>query len=120
MTFSGEITDRAKAPEFLFEALIERAKREEDLGADTASLRPMVEAAQERPALLPRLIAAVKNLPEKALPIWATVSIQNACKGNPNAEKAFHETLTIWSKSTANPTLANAAKATLISTGKAK
>ena len=38
----------------VFEALIERAKREEDLGADTASLKPMIDAAQERPALLPQ------------------------------------------------------------------
>jgi len=104
----------------VFEALIERAKREEDLGADTASLKPMIDAAQERPALLPQLIGAVKNLPEKVLPVWATVNIQNACKGHPDAEKAFHEILTVWSKSTTNTTLANAAKATLTSTPKPK
>lgn len=102
----------------VFEALIERAKREEDLGAETASLKPMIDAAQERPSLLPQLIAAVKNLPEKVLPIWATVNTQNACKGHPDAEKAFQEILTVWSKSTANPTLANAAKSTLKTTGK--
>src|SRR5262249_38052172 len=39
----------------VFEALIERAKREEDLGAETASLKPMIDAAQERPSLLPQL-----------------------------------------------------------------
>jgi hypothetical protein len=104
----------------VFEALIERAKREEDLGADTASLKPMIDAAQERPALLPQLIIAVKNLPEKVLPIWATVNIQNVCKGHPDAEKAFHEILTSWSKSAANPTLANAAKATLTSMSKVR
>jgi hypothetical protein len=97
----------------VFEALIERAKREEDLGADNASLKPMIDAAQERPALLPQLIVAVKNLPEKALPIWVTVNVLNACKGQAEAEKAFQEILTSWSKSTANPLLANAAKAAL-------
>lgn len=103
----------------VFEALIERAKREEDLGADMASLKPMIDAAQERPTLLPQLIVAVKGLPEKVLPIWATVNIQNVCKGHPDAEKAFHEILTAWSKSTTNTTLANAAKATLASIAKA-
>ena len=97
----------------VFEALIDRAKREEDLGADNASLRPMIEAAVERPALLPHLIAAVKNLPEKALPIWATVDIQNACKNHPEASKAFQDILAAWAKSTANPTLAQAAKGLL-------
>lgn len=97
----------------VFEALIERAKREEDLGAENASLKPMIDAAQERPALLPQLIVAVKSLPEKALPIWVTVNILNACKGQGEAEKAFQEILTSWSKSTANPLLANAAKTAL-------
>ncbi|HEX7362455.1 MAG TPA: P-loop NTPase fold protein [Bryobacteraceae bacterium] len=97
----------------VFEALIERAKREEDLGADNASLRSMIEASVERPALLPQLIAAVKNLPEKALPIWATVDIQNACKKHPEASKAFQEILAAWAKSTANPILAQAAKGLL-------
>ena len=104
----------------VFEALIERAKREEDLGADTASLKPMIDAAQERPTLLPQLLGAVKNLPEKVLPVWVTVNIQNACKGHPDAEKAFHEILIVWAKGSANTTLANAAKATLTSTPKPK
>jgi hypothetical protein len=102
----------------VFEALIERVKREEDLGADTASLKPMIDAAQERPALLSQLIGAVKNLPEKALPVWAPVSIQNACKRFPEAQKAFGEILTAWSKSSANPTLASAASTTLASVAK--
>jgi predicted KAP-like P-loop ATPase len=102
----------------VFEALIERVKREEDLGADTASLKPMIDAAQERPALLSQLIGAVKNLPEKALPVWAPVSIQNACKDHPDAQKAFGEILTTWSKSSANPTLASAASTTLASVAK--
>jgi hypothetical protein len=97
----------------VFEALIERAKREEDLGSENASLKPMIDAAQERPVLLPQLIVAVKSLPEKALPVWVTVYILNACKGHAEAEKAFQEILTSWSKSTTNPLLANAAKTAL-------
>jgi hypothetical protein len=99
----------------VFEALAERAKREEDLGAPSASLKPMIEAAQERPALLLQLITAVKALPERALPVWAPVNIQNACKGNPDAERAFKNTLATWSKSTVNTALASAAKTTLSS-----
>ena len=57
----------------VFEALSERAKREEDLGAESASLKPMIDAAQERPGLLQPLIVAVKALPEKALPVWTPV-----------------------------------------------
>jgi hypothetical protein len=97
----------------VFEALIERAKREEDLGSENASLKPMIDAAQERPVLLPQLIVAVKSLPEKVLPVWVTVNVLNACKGHAEAEKAFQEILTSWSKSTANPLLANAAKTAL-------
>jgi hypothetical protein len=97
----------------VFEALFERAKREEDLGAESASLKLMIEAAQVRPALLQPLIAAVKVLPEKSLPIWTPVDIQNACKGNPEAQRAFQEILTGWSKSTASPILASAARTTL-------
>lgn len=101
----------------VFEALSERAKREEDLGVDNSSLRSMIAAVQERPALLQSLILAVKALPEKALPIWTPVDIQNACKGHPDAQRAFKEILRNWSKSTANPTLASAAKTTLESAG---
>ncbi|MBZ5686704.1 MAG: KAP family NTPase [Acidobacteriia bacterium] len=97
----------------VFEALVERAKREEDLGAQSASLKPMIDAAQERPALLLQLITAVKALPERTLPLWAPVSIQNACKGHPDAERAFKEILATWSKSTVNVPLASAAKTTL-------
>jgi predicted KAP-like P-loop ATPase len=100
----------------VFEALAERAKREEDLGAQSASLKPMIDAAQERPALLLQLITAVKALPEKALPLWAPVSIQNACKGHPDAERAFKEILGTWSKSTLNASLASAAETTLLNT----
>ncbi len=99
----------------VFEALSERAKREEDLGADSASLKPMIDAAQERPSLLQPLVVAVKALPEKALPLWAPVNIQNACKGNPDAERAFKEILTMWSKSTQNTFLANASETVLAS-----
>jgi len=99
----------------VFEALVERAKREEDLGAQSASLKPMIDAAQERPALLLQLITAVKALPERTLPLWAPVSIQNACKGHPDAERAFKEILATWSKSTVNVPLASAAKTTLSS-----
>jgi predicted KAP-like P-loop ATPase len=99
----------------VFEALVERAKREEDLGAQSASLKPMIDAAQERPALLLQLITAVKALPERALPLWASVSIQNACKGHPDAERAFKEILVTWSNSTVNAPLASAAKTTLSS-----
>jgi hypothetical protein len=99
----------------VFEALVERAKREEDLGAQSASLKPMIDAAQERPALLLQLITAVKALPERALPLWAPVSVQNACKGHPDAERAFKEILATWSKSTVNAPLASAAKTTLSS-----
>jgi predicted KAP-like P-loop ATPase len=99
----------------VFEALVQRAKREEDLGAQNASLKPMIDAAQERPALLLQLITAVKALPERALPLWAPVSIQNACKGHPDAERAFKEILATWSKSTVNAPLASAAKTTLSS-----
>jgi len=102
----------------VFEALAERAKREEDLGAPSASLKPMIDAAQERPALLLQLITAVKALPERALPVWAPVNIQNACKGNPDAERAFKDTLATWSKSTVNTALASAAKSTLSSLSK--
>lgn len=102
----------------VFEALIERAKREEDLGADNASLKPMIDAAQERPAFLPQLIAAMKGLPEKALPLWVTANVANVCKGHPEAQKAFQEILKAWSDSTANPSLAKAAKAILGSTPK--
>jgi hypothetical protein len=101
----------------VFEALSERARREEDLGAENASLKSMIAAAQERPALLQSLIVAVKALPEKALPVWTPVDIQNACKGHPDAELAFREILTNWSKSTVNPLLASAAKTTLDSSG---
>ncbi len=100
----------------VFESLAERAKREEDLGAPSASLKPMIDAAQERPALLLQLITAVKALPEKALPLWAPVSIQNACKGHPDAERAFKEILGTWSKSTLNASLASAAETTLSNT----
>jgi predicted KAP-like P-loop ATPase len=99
----------------VFEALVERAKREEDLGAQSASLKPMIDAAQERPALLLQLITAVKALPERTLPLWAPVSIQNACKGHPDAERAFKEILATWSKSTVNAPLASAAKTTVAS-----
>jgi predicted KAP-like P-loop ATPase len=99
----------------VFEALVERAKREEDLGAQSASLKPMIDAAQERPALLLQLITAVKALPERTLPLWAPVSIQNACKGHPDAKRAFKEILATWSKSTVNVPLASAAKTTLSS-----
>jgi predicted KAP-like P-loop ATPase len=99
----------------VFEALVERAKREEDLGAHSASLKPMIDAAQERPALLLQLITAVKALPERALPLWAPVSIQNACKGHPDVERAFKEILTTWSKSTVNASLANTSQTTLSS-----
>ncbi len=102
----------------VFEALIDRVKREEDLGAETASLKPMIDAAQERPTLLSQLIGAVKNLPERALPVWAPVSIQNVCKGYPDAQKAFGEILTTWSKSSVNTTLASAATTTLASVAK--
>ena len=101
----------------VFEAIAERARREEDLGAGTASLKPMIDMAQERAGLLTQLIVAVKTLPEKALPVWAPVSIQNACKGSTEAEKAFREILTTWSKSTVNPALASAAKTVLAPTG---
>jgi predicted KAP-like P-loop ATPase len=101
----------------VFEALSERVKREEDLGADNASLKSMIDAAHERPNLLQPLIAAVKMLPEKALPVWTPVSIQNACKGHADAQGAFKEILTTWSKSTANTMLASAAKSTLESAG---
>jgi predicted KAP-like P-loop ATPase len=101
----------------VFEALSERTKREEDLGADNASLKSMIDAAQERPNLLQPLIAAVKMLPEKALPVWTPVSIQNACKGHTDAQGAFKEILLTWSKSTANTMLASAAKSTLESAG---
>jgi predicted KAP-like P-loop ATPase len=101
----------------VFEALSERAKREEDLGAENASLKSMIDAAQERPTLLQPLIAAVKMLPEKALPIWTPVNIQNACKGHPDADRAFRDILTTWSKSTVNTMLASAAKSTLESAG---
>jgi predicted KAP-like P-loop ATPase len=99
----------------VFEALVQRAKREEDLGAQSASLKPMIDAAQERPALLLQLITAVKALPERALPLWAPVNIQNACKGHPEAERAFKEILVTWSKSTVNASLANTARTTLSS-----
>lgn len=99
----------------VFEALSERAKREEDLGVDNASLRPMIDAASERPSLLQPLIVAVKALPEKALPVWTPVDIQNACKGRPDAERAFKDILATWSTSTQNAFLANAAKTTLAS-----
>lgn len=99
----------------VFEALAERAKREEDLGTPSASLKPMIDAAQERPALLLQLITAVKALPERALPVWAPVNIQNACKGNSDAERAFKDTLATWSRSTVNTALASAAKSTLSS-----
>jgi len=101
----------------VFEALSERTKREEDLGADNASLKSMIDAAQERPNLLQPLIASVKMLPEKALPVWTPVSIQNACKGHTDAQGAFKEILLTWSKSTANTMLASAAKSTLESAG---
>jgi len=101
----------------VFEALSERAKREEDLGAESASLKSMIDAAQERPTLLQPLIAAVKMLPEKALPVWTPVNIQNACKGHADAERAFKEILATWSKSTVNLMLASAAKSTLESAG---
>lgn len=101
----------------VFEALSERAKREEDLGADGSSLKSMIDASHERPAFLQPLIAAVKTLPEKALPVWTPVNIQNACKGHPDAERAFKEILTTWSQSSTNPTLASAAKSTLESAG---
>jgi len=101
----------------VFEALSERAKREEDLGAENASLKWMIDAAQERPTLLQPLIAAVKMLPERALPLWTPVSIQNACKGHPEAERAFKEILMAWSKSSVNSMLASAAKSTLESAG---
>ena len=101
----------------VFEALSERAKREEDLGADNASLKSMIDAAQERPNLLQPLIAAVKMLPEKALPVWTPVNIQNACKRHTDAERAFRDILTTWSKSTVNTMLASAAKSTLESAG---
>ena len=101
----------------VFEAMVERARREEDLGAETASLRPMIDMAQERPSLLTQLIVAVKTLSEKALPVWAPVSIQNACKGNMDAEKAFREILGTWSTSTVNPALASAAKTVLAPSG---
>jgi len=101
----------------VFEALSERAKREEDLGAESASLRPMIDAAQERPTLLQPLMVAVKALPEKALPIWAPPNIQNVCKGNQDAENAFKEILTTWSRSTVNLQLASAAASTLSTKG---
>jgi hypothetical protein len=75
----------------------------------------MIDAAQERPALLLQLITAVKALPERALPLWAPVSIQNACKGHPDVERAFKEILTTWSKSTVNASLANTSQTTLSS-----
>jgi hypothetical protein len=99
----------------VFEALVERAKREEDLGAQSASLKPMIDAAQERPALLLQLITAVKALPERVLPLWTPVNIQNACKGHPDAERAFKEILVTWSKSTVNASLATTAGTTLSS-----
>jgi hypothetical protein len=99
----------------VFEAIVERARREEDLGAETASLRPMIDMAQERPGLLTQLIVAVKTLSEKALPVWAPVSIQNACKGNVEAAKAFREILRAWSTSTVNRALGSAAKTVLAS-----
>jgi hypothetical protein len=101
----------------VFEAMAERARREEDLGADTASLMPMIHMAEERPGLLTQLIVAVKTLPEKALPPWAPVNIQNACKGNLEAEKAFREILTTWSTSSVNLPLASAAKTVLAPSG---
>jgi hypothetical protein len=99
----------------VFEALVERAKREEDLGADNSSLKPMIEMAQDRPALLTQLIGAIKTLPEASLPIWVTVSVQQVCKGNTEAESAFRDILTAWSKGTINPQLALAAKSTITS-----
>lgn len=99
----------------VFEALLERAKREEDLGADTSSLKPMIEMAQDRPTLLTQLIGAIKILPQASLPIWVTVNLQQACKGSSEAEVAFKDILTTWSKSTINPQLALAAKSTITS-----
>jgi hypothetical protein len=99
----------------VFEALVERAKREEDLGADTASLKPMIDMAHERPALLTQLIGAIKGLPEVSLPLWVPVNVQQVCKGNAEAESAFRDILTDWSKSTINPYLASTAKSTLAS-----
>jgi hypothetical protein len=97
----------------VFEALVERAKREEDLGADNASLKPMIDMAQERPALLPQLLGAIKILPENSLPLWAPVNVQQVCKGNPEVESAFRVILEGWTKSTINPLLSSAASSTL-------
>jgi hypothetical protein len=99
----------------LFEALVERAKREEDLGADNASLKPMIDMAHERPALLTQLIGAIKILPEASLPLWVPVSVQQVCKGNNEAELAFRDILIAWSASTINPHLSSAAKSTMTS-----
>jgi hypothetical protein len=97
----------------VFEALVERAKREEDLGADNASLKPMIDMAQERPALLPQLLGAIKILPENSLPLWAPVNVQQVCKGNPEVESAFRAILEGWTKSTINPLLSSASSSTL-------
>jgi hypothetical protein len=103
----------------VFESLAERAKREEDLGADTASLKPLISVVAERPVLLPQLIAAIKVLPERALPVSAPVEIQNACRGNADAERAFRDVLEVWGRNTVNLSLANASRTILnLQTGK--
>jgi hypothetical protein len=69
----------------VFEAISEKVRLEEDLGAETSALNRLCDWIEVRPELFSQFVTILNSLPDGNLPVWSVVRIENLAKGD--AEK---------------------------------
>lgn len=106
-------SEQLNAPEAnaVFQALAERIQRAETLGSGSPQV-VLFELLGHRPELAPQLVALYESLPEPKITLETPGLLRQVTEGAPSAAAA-RALLGRWSRSTANPELASAAKTIL-------
>ena len=106
-------SEQLKAPEAnaVFQALAERIRRAETLGAGSPQM-VLFELLGHRPELAPQLVALYESLPEPKITLETPGLLRQVIEGTLSATAA-RALMGRWSRSNANPELARAAKTIL-------
>ncbi len=96
----------------VFEALTERVRQDDDLGAEGSSLSRTFDWITARPELYGQMITLLGSLPDQSLPASVAPRVLRMASGEDQTRLA-RELLQRWSQTSSNPTLKRAAAQTI-------
>lgn len=95
----------------VFEALAQRARQEDDLGASDAAFGRLCEWTAARSELFSQLVIFLEGLPQQRLPVPTVTRMEALINGDPERKRQVKAIFTTWAAGSGN--LASAAKSRL-------